>query len=151
FCLELEVLTLERYSCFDEAVALMQEYLRSPSDEDLARVFRVRLSLIGLRLRKPDLVESDPGKLPPPGFKLVVIGCATACVLKHGPRPEEGVKYAYELVRQHFSEPEACEVYIGVIGVGDDMVASFPDPATAGPGSAVQFRIDDSGEEKWVI
>lgn len=151
FILELEVVTLARYSCFDEAIALMQEYLRSPADEDLARVFRVRLSLIGLRQGRPDLVESDAEKLPPPGKKPVAVGCATACVLKHGPRPEEGVKYAYELVRQHFSEPRAREVYVTMMGIGDEMVVSFADPKTACPGSAVHYRIEDSAEEKWVI
>jgi hypothetical protein len=31
------------------------------------------------------------------------------------------------------------------------MTVSFPEPTTAGPGSAVHYRIEDSGEEKWAI
>ena len=72
-------------------------------------------------------------------------------MLKYGSRPEAGVEYAYELVRQHFSEPEAHEVYIATIGIGDEMVASFVDPDKASAGGAVNYRIDDSAEEKWII
>jgi tetratricopeptide (TPR) repeat protein len=151
FCLELEILTLERYSCFDEAIALMQEYLRSGVNDDLARVFRVRLSLIGLRIGRPELHESDVGKLPPPSFKILPVCCATACVLMHGPRPEDAATYAYQVLRQHFSEPEAHQIFVATMGVGEESVVSFPGPTVAGPGSAVHYRVDDSGEEKWVI
>jgi tetratricopeptide (TPR) repeat protein len=151
FCLELEVVTRERYACFDDAIDLMQRYLESPADDALARVFRVRLSLVGLRLGRPDLVVTDTAKLPPAESVLVPVGGAVAFTLRHGPRPEDSVKYAYELVRHHFLDPDARQIYVAAIGIGDEMSQSFPDPPAAGPGCAVRYRDDDSGEEKWLI
>src|SRR5262249_23682911 len=49
FTMELEVVTLEKYRMFDEAIAVMSDYLATSPDDDLTRVFRVRLSLLGIR------------------------------------------------------------------------------------------------------
>lgn len=150
YCLELEVLTLERFHVFDKAISVIRDYLAAPTNDDLARVFRVRLSMLGLRLNRPDLVENNAGLLPAVGAVPVRIGAATAYILSRGPDPTEGVKYAYELVRHHFSDAEARQAYVGIIGVGDEMI-DFPTPAVVGPGCAVKYKADDSGDELWAI
>ena len=104
FTLELEVVTLEKYRIFDTAIEVMKDYLAATSDGDLAKVFRLRLSLLGIRLEKPELVESDPANLPAVDSSAVQIGVATAHVLRSGPNPERGIEYAYELVRRNFND-----------------------------------------------
>ncbi len=150
FTLELEVMTLEKYSAYDDATSVMQSYVASHPDEDLARVFRVRLSLLGLRLNRRELIESDVSKLPPVESAPVKIAASTAYVLKNGSCPERGVEYAYEMMRRHFSDPLARQAYVAVVDVGDDE-GKFPLPPVAAPGCAVRYKADDTGEVKWAI
>ena len=50
----------------------------------MARVFRVRLSLLGMRLSRPELIETDPANLPSAETAPVKIGAAVAYILKNG-------------------------------------------------------------------
>jgi hypothetical protein len=151
FAMELEVMTREKYGMFEPAIAIMQAYLVAPSNENLARVFRVRLSLLGRRLSRPELIETDVAKLPPVETAPPKVGAATAYILRNGPCPLAGVKYAYELIRHNYDDPTARQVYFGVMGVRDELLDLFPVPTAVAPGCAVQYRIDGTGEEKWVI
>nr|WP_261361099.1 glycosyltransferase [Gemmata massiliana] len=150
FTLELEVVTLEKYRIFDRAIEVMSNYLVASPDGELAKVFRLRLSLLGIRLKKPELIESDPAKLPPVELSPVKIGAGAAHVLLNGPNPERGVEYAYELVRRNFDDHFARGAYVGIIGIGDDGY-HFPDHPVVIPGSAVKYKADDTGEEQWLI
>lgn len=150
FTTELEVVTLEKYRMRDAAIAVMNGYLAVTPEDDLARAFRVRLSLLGLRFEMPELVETDTAKLPSVESVPVNIGAATAHVLRNGPHPEHGVTYAYELVRRYFDDPVARQAYVGIVGIGDDE-HRFPKILTVAPGCAVKYRADDTGDEKWVI
>lgn len=150
FCLELEVVTLEKYGSFDRAIEVMSDYLVVSPEGELAKVFRLRLSLLGIRLKRPQLIESDPAKLPPVDSAPVKIGVATAYALRNGPNSERGVEYAYELVRRHFDDHIARGAYVGLIGIGDDEYPLSEHPVVV-PGSAVKYKADDTGEEKWLI
>lgn len=150
YTLELEVVTLEKYGVFPKAIEVMKSYLTETSDTELAKVFRLRLSLLGIRLEKPELVECDPTMLPLVESAPVKIGAATAQVLHCGPRPELGGHYAYELVRRNFNDYTARVAYVGILGMGDDK-HHFPDIFEVVPGCAVKYRADDTGEEKWLI
>jgi tetratricopeptide (TPR) repeat protein len=152
FAMELEVMTREKYRMFDQAIAIMLSYLGAPpSDEKLARVFRVRLSLLGKRLSRPELIETDVAKLPPVETAPTKVGAATAYILRNGPCPTDGVKYAYELVRRNYDDPTARQAYFAVMGVADELLELIPVPSAVAPGCAVQYRIDGTSEEKWVI
>lgn len=151
FAMELEVMTREKYGMSDQAVSIMQAYLAAPPDENLARAFRVRLSLLGLRLSRLELIETDVAKLPPVEAVPTKVGAATAYILRNGPCPMDGVRYAYELVRRNFNDPTARQAYVGVTGLGDETLDLFPEPVAVAPGCAVRYTIDGTGEEKWVI
>ncbi|MBM4070384.1 MAG: hypothetical protein FJ271_15725 [Planctomycetes bacterium] len=148
---ELEVVTQEKYRLFDEAIEVMQAYLSATPKDDLARVFRVRLAILGMRLGRTELIEKDIANLPPVETAPVKIAAAVAYILRNGPSPKQGVHYAYELVRRHYDDALARQAYVGTIGVGDDLSELFPKPATVAPGCAVKYKADDTGEEKWVI
>lgn len=151
FASELEVMTREKYGMTEQAISIMRAYLAAPPDEKLARVFRVRLSLLGHRLSRPELVETDVAKLPPVETAPTKVGAATAFILRNGLCPMDGVRYAYELVRRNYDDPTARQAYVGVMGVGDEMLDLFPEPDTVAPGCAVRYTADDTGEEKWII
>jgi tetratricopeptide (TPR) repeat protein len=93
---EVEVLTQWRET--DQAVALLQRWLKyHPDDRDAW----LGLSVIGLNEDRPDLIESDPQKLPRvEDIDVAAKGAACALVLRHGIHPEIGVAYAYELWRR---------------------------------------------------
>lgn len=150
FSLELEVVTLEKYGAYDKAIEVMTAYLAASPDGELAKVFRLRLSILGIRLKRAELVEDDPAKLPPVESSPVKIGAATVHALFNGPNPDRGVEYAYELVRRHFDDHIARGSYVAVIGFGDEGYR-FPDHPVIVPGSAVKYKADDTGEEKWLI
>jgi nucleoside phosphorylase/tetratricopeptide (TPR) repeat protein len=151
FALELEVVTLERYRVFDQAIEILQTFLVAPTNEDLARVFRVRLALLGMRLNRPELIETDVAKLPRFDSAPVKVGVAVGSILRNGPDPAQGVIYVYELVRRHFNDSTARKAYHDIMGVGDEGIDLFPTPVSVGPGCAVKYKADDTGEEKWVI
>jgi len=108
------------------------------------------LTLLGIRLEKPELIESDPAKLPPVESSPVKIGAATANALRWGPNPERGIEYAYELVRHNFNDDTARGVYVAILGLGDDGY-HLPEVSTVGSGCAVKYKPDDSNDEKWMI
>jgi hypothetical protein len=148
--LALEVLTLEKYRVFDKAIDVMNGYLVDNPDGELAKVFRLRLTLLGIRLEKPELIESDPAKLPPVESKPVMVGAATANALRHGPHPRLGIEYAYELVRRNYNDHTSRGVYVAIVGLGDDEY-HFPDVSTVALGCAIKYKPDDSNDEKWLI
>lgn len=150
YAVELEAMTLEKYRAFDDAISVLQEYIAANPDNDESRVFRVRLSRLGVRLDRSELVESDIAKLPRVETARVRVAAMTAQVLKHGQYPERGIEYAYELVRLHFDDPIARQAYLGVIGIGEDQ-DHYQDCTVIRPGCAVKFTADDTGEEKWII
>lgn len=151
FALELEVLTLEKYGIFEKAISIIQAYLVEPLNENLAKVLRVRLSLLGDRLSKPDLIETDVEKLPLVKNVPTSLGVATANILRLGQNPLEGVKYAYELVRNNYDDPIARQGYIEVLGIGEEMAGFFPEPYSVAPGCAVLYKCNTTSEEKWII
>lgn len=150
FTMDLEVTTLEQYRMFDQAIAIMIDHITVAPDDGLAKLFRVRLSQLGRRLGRKELVESDPTKLPPVESASVTVGAATAHALRFGPCPEKGIEYIYELVRRYFNDPIARKSYVALIGIGGDKY-NFPELSVAGPGCAVRYREDGRNEEEWLI
>ncbi len=59
--LDLEISVLERYDV-NSAINLLQQHIAEKRDD---REMRLRLSVIGLRLERPDIVTSDPTNVPP--------------------------------------------------------------------------------------
>jgi nucleoside phosphorylase/tetratricopeptide (TPR) repeat protein len=151
YTIELEVLTQEKYGLYDDAIRIMQSYLTENPADELSRVFRVRLGLLGIKFDRRELIESDISKYPAVETVPVRIGAPTAYVLKNGVNQVQGVNYAYELVRHHFNDAPMRQAYFGIIGVGDDFDEHLPRPQTIAPGCAVKYKADDNGEEKWLI
>lgn len=123
---------------------------RRPND-DLSKGLRTHSSLIGLRHNRPELVETDVARLPDVNTVPLRLGAQTAHVLAKGPNPERGVRYAYALLRRHFSDIDAHRAYLWVVGAGDEMTSKLPTPTVVAAGCAVAYKADDEDEEHWRI
>ena len=143
---EYELDLLERYD-IPQAIRLLQDRIsRHPDD----RLSRLRLSLIGLRLDRPELASADPDSLPPVEAASARVGRAVVQVLQVGGRPDDALRYAYELLRRHFSDPDAHRAYISVLApIGPP--PNVPRPQEAGIGTAVAYVEEPHSEENWVV
>lgn len=88
----------------DRAIDLLQQYLARHPD---GRVIRLQLSSFALQLGKKELIEADRAMLPRP--EEVPSSCwpLIVRVMGVGGNPTGALDYAYQLLREHFSESEA--------------------------------------------
>ena len=133
YSVELEVSTLEKYNEFDDAIAIIDAYLPA-ADDQFAKMLRVRRSVLGRRIGKPELAERDPAKLPDVDSVSSHLGRATAAILCEGPHAVDGVRYAYELVRNNFESADAHMALVAAVGIGEHRIDGLPDYDTAQPG-----------------
>ncbi len=149
---ELELDYHEKYHDDKGARKVMEEFLANPPDQSYAPYVRLRLSLLGIRTEKKDLIEKDSTKLPQVTEVNAHIGRWVATVLRYGPKPIKGVKYAYELVRLNWNKKEAHMAIIESIlaPVGPRVDIKHPEEIIA-PGIAVQYQEDDTRKLRWHI
>jgi tetratricopeptide (TPR) repeat protein len=149
---ELELDYREKYHDDIGARKVMEEFLANPADQSYAPYVRLRLSLLGIRTEKQDLIEKDASKLPEVTEVNAQIGSYVAFVLRHGAEPIKGVEYAYELVRLNWNQKEAHMAMIESIlaPVGPTADIKHPEEIVA-PGMAVQYQEDDTHEFHWHI
>lgn len=143
-----EVNLLIRYDENELAVQVLQGYLsRYPEDKE----FRVWLSQLGICLRRPELVESDPSRLPAAETVNAEVGRGVAMVLLHGTKPEAAVPYAYHLVRRFPDSPAAHMAMIATRFPMLGIQVEVPGFDTVQPGAAVQLSEEGEEETRWLI
>jgi tetratricopeptide (TPR) repeat protein len=149
---DLELNYREKYHDDKGARKVMEDFLANPPDQSYVPYVRLRLSLLGIRTEKTDLIERDSTKLPRVTEVNAQIGRGVAFVLRHGPEPIKGVEYAYELVRLNWNQKEAHLAMIESIlaPVGPTVDIKHPEEIIA-PGIAVQYQEDDTRELRWHI
>jgi tetratricopeptide (TPR) repeat protein len=142
-----EMFVLERYFPTDALQRLQEEVLRHPSD----RLLLLRRSIVGLRLNRPDVVISAIDQLPPPNQVSPHDAILVVAVLRSHGDPNDGVKYAYEVLRLHFNNPDAHRAYVTSMGPGEHgpTIPTFETEVSIG--CAVRFVAERSPEEQWTI
>ncbi|MFC1596550.1 hypothetical protein ACFL5Q_01200 [Planctomycetota bacterium] len=147
----LEINILQEYNCFNRAFGAMRGYLELGPEARLTKEIQARLSHSAIITGRDDLVEFDPARLPSVGDVELDLALAVVEVLSHGPKPIDGVKYAYEVLRRHFDSHLAHKAVVAsfLFGRREDLVV--PDPDVVGPGAAVRYKEDDSGRYHWHI
>jgi len=142
----LELSFLERFDV-EQAIRLLQAYLETHPD---AKFMRLRLSLIGLRLNRTDLVSAGPALLPSLEEVDPEIGRAVVQVLKMGGRPLEATAFGYELLRKHFSDVDAHRAFCFCLHpIGPKL--NLESPVTVQPGTAVCYQEDGAESDSWVV
>jgi tetratricopeptide (TPR) repeat protein/predicted MPP superfamily phosphohydrolase len=147
-----ELSALERVS-FERLLAALQELLAIPSlDEQFRRVLRAQQSYVAGHLDRPELVERDATLLPRVAdIENASIGRMVVEVLRRQLDPVAALKYAYELYRRFPEEPHAHLAVMFATGLPDREPTPISNPDVVAPGTAVKYRLNDSGEESWVI
>jgi hypothetical protein len=68
-----------------------------------------------------------------------------------GGRPDEALRYAYEVLRLHFTDPEAHLAYMSALNpFGPDPKVTI-ELETAGPGSYVEYLDEFTNSTDWLI
>ena len=145
--LEFEVQYLEAYK-IDVAIERLQAFIALNPEHKLAKL---RLSLIGLGLNRPELVSADLSDLPSVDELPVDYAVPAVQVMKYGGNPEAAVDYAYRFLRSNFNEMQAHQAMIVSIAPGSpapDIPASLE---VAGPNAAVCYREIPQGVDTWVV
>ncbi|WP_422929680.1 tetratricopeptide repeat protein [Singulisphaera sp. PoT] len=131
----------------DGAVALLRSHLKNnPDDRDA----RLRLSHLGLKWHRPDLIDARPDALPTLDEVTATGGAIAVEILRLRGDPNAALNYAYELVRRHFDHPDANAALIMVFFSPASQVLEIKEPSQAGPGVAVCYT-EDGGRDRWVV
>jgi tetratricopeptide (TPR) repeat protein len=145
--LEFEASYLEKYK-IDTAIERLQEFIAKNPGHKLARL---RLSLIGLGINRPELVHGGVDNAPSLSELPLHYAIPAVQVLKYGGNPDAAVDYAYRFLRQNFGHIEAHQAFVISMMPG----YSAPDiPAEieiAGPDTAVCYQELPDGHEKWAV
>jgi transcription elongation GreA/GreB family factor len=144
---ETEMFVLERYAPAEALERLREEMLKRPDD----RLLRLRLSILGLRLNRPDFVVSDVGQLPLPSEVSPRDAVFAVAVLRSRGNPDDAVKYAYEVLRLHFNDIDAHRAYVSSMAPGEHRPSIATCETVVSIGCAVRFVAERSSEEQWTI
>ncbi len=147
---ELELGYRESYNDDDGAERVMREFLERPADQTYVPSLRARLSMLGIRTHRPDLIETDGSKLPRAEETGVVMGNMVVRVLRYGPEPMKAVEYAYELLRCNRADNVAHATMIGsLLPTGPKVNVDTPETACAG--AAILYAESDTGVQRWHV
>lgn len=145
--LEFEVSYLQKYK-IDLAIRRLQTFIAQNPDHKLAKL---RLSLIGLGLNRPELVSGAPTELPPPEELPIEYIVPAVQVMRYGGYPNQALDYAYRFLRNNFNDVRAHQALL--VSVTPDSSAPDIPPMldVAGPDAAVCYKEIPRGTETWVV
>lgn len=129
------------------ALRLLNEHVAIHPDD---RVMRLRRSAVARGLGRAELVDGEPGAMPPAREVLPQLGRVAAQVMRETGHPNEALAYAYELLRRNPADPEAHRTFLYALGPLGPMPV-VPEFETAQPGCALCFVEQDGSAEHWVI
>lgn len=146
YLLQYELAVLEEYDV-DAAIAAIQEHLQSHPDD---AVMRLRLSTIGLRVSRGELVDADPSHMPPAADVPASLGLTAVRVMKLSGKVDAALEYGYELLRRHFSDVDAHRAFtLALLPLGPK--PHVQEYSTAEPGAAVCYVEDNTSEQRRVV
>lgn len=135
-----------------KAIDLLLGLLRDLKDEVLKRECRAVLSRLARTVGKHELVETSLQDLPRIAeLSDARVGLVVVDVLRHGPKPMDGVTYAYELYRRFPGELDAHMAVVSSFNMDTGRTIDLDVPQVASPGAGVRYREEDSGQEHWLI
>ena len=144
--LQYEITVLEEYDV-EDAVHVIQEHLGDHPDDQL---MRLRLSSLGIRMNRHEIVDADPHHMPPVDQVPPTVGVEAVRVMKSAGRPEDALSYGYELLRRHFSDPDAHRAYtLALLPIGPK--PSMQEFETAEVGTAVCYVEENTDERHWIV
>jgi len=147
--LDTELTTLCKMNDSETALAVIDESFERINDEKFLKILRVHQSVIGLRQDRPELVESDPTRLPSAADVFPMLGYNVAIILSKGPNPLLGIEYAYDLTRRFTNNAICHRLFVLITGLGEDSV-ELPEFDHVELNSAVQLDLSN-GKQEWKV
>jgi tetratricopeptide (TPR) repeat protein len=142
-----ELSVLERHNP-PRAVELLQQFLASRPD---APTERLRLSVLGIRLGRKELVTTAPDNVPDWKTVLPINGRAVVLVLHHIGYAREAREYAYQLLRRCFQDPTAHQAFVMSMLARTSPTEQIPEMGFVTIGSAVRYAEKGEEEDRWFI
>jgi len=146
-----EVVTLIKYKAYPEAIAILKDVIENRSQGLIGKLARTRLSQVGIILGEPELIESDPTKLPSPGEATPDLGRQVTQVLVRSRRPERALDYAYELYRQHPDDSDAWAAVVESCTLDLSAGMQLKPLDNVCVGCAVEYRDEATGTHHWCV
>jgi tetratricopeptide (TPR) repeat protein len=140
-----EIELLERYRPL-KAVDVLEQHLAQHAND---RVARLRLSLLGVRLDRPDLIDADVNAVPEVTAATPQQARAAVHLLRHAQKNADAIKYSYRALRLNFGDADAHAAYRDSVMLSHEHSLLDAPPAVR-PGSAVRY-VTESDEPKWLI
>ena len=137
-CVDLEACILIKYSDYDRAIEVYREGISHAGAEVDRQLLRLRLSELGVHLKRPDLIEQDSKLLPGPDVDPRAAPAAVV-VLRNGPDPAGAARFAYTALRRHFDNDDAHAAMIMSLMGPFGPEVTLPDWPTAQTGCAVYY------------
>lgn len=142
-----ELTLLSRYNP-ERALAVAQLHLRDNPDDAVVKLWQ---SLLGLRLRRPECVCSDPNALPSPD-QLSPAGTAIAIrILIVAKRFADAIAYAYRSVEAFFGDPFVHRQLIIVFNQFADSCQEILGVETVSEDTAVLVCDEQNAAERWIV
>lgn len=146
--LDLELSYREQYNDTATVIEILQDFLKHSPIPDYLPQARLRLSTVGIRTSRNELIETDPLRLPRVTDVSPMIGQHVVEVLRRGPNPMLAATYAYEMVRLNWDDAHAHAAMARVF-FPDGPVPTIDEPTHVVAGSTVCYTEDDTGREHW--
>jgi len=141
-----EAALLERYDPV-AAVNLLQAHLQTTPRDSLARL---RLSTIGLRIGRPELVSASEHDIPDPADIEPEWIPAILAILETASDARLRLRYAYRALRAHFGSHQAHAAYFHTMTPSSRPMPRIEEPTIATVGCAVCIR-EDGSSDKWFV
>jgi tetratricopeptide (TPR) repeat protein len=143
--LHAELDVLEKYD-IEACIEILKEYLDSHPD-DLET--QLRLSVIGYRLNRRDLICTSLGSIPDVDTVRPKFGLAAVQIMKMCGNPQDALRYAYTLSRLHPSDPDAQRAMLFALHpFGPKPVV--PEPSEVGCDTSIEFVEEGTSQPNWI-
>ena len=141
-----------KYHSLNKAVSIALECLDQPTLSNVAkRHLRLRLSSFGISLRRPDLIERDPSKLPQ-WDELKPEHCeAMVAALLETNTPIAAIEFAYEMFRRHPNDYHTWRAVVAAMLFPCNTRPAPRTPDIVAEDTAVRYRKEDTNTEHWFI
>jgi tetratricopeptide (TPR) repeat protein len=141
-----EVDTLELVDV-ERAISLLVDRIRNHPNDKHARV---RLSFIGLKWGRPEIIDARLDALPTLDEATPSGGAIAVEILRQHGDPDEALRYAYELVRLYPENSDANAALIKVFHSPNSRNFTITEFPYVTAGAAVRFT-ENEDRERWVI
>ncbi len=147
--IEEELAVLEKYEPLRAIERLEEEIALRPNDAHL----RLRLSTVGVRLNRPDLVCRNVEQFPAPSKITPHNGAIVISILARIVKFESALRYAYELLHHHPRNPQIQQVFAWLLLNHDDEEAEqiLQPPQTADIGVAIKIIDGADNQPRWIV